>query len=74
MINKRQMEEKMRLKYRVGQSILEYTLVLGAAIAVIVFVLLNPTTGIKKKVQDAYVKSGDALSATADNLTANVFN
>ena len=63
----------MRLRHRVGQSILEYTLVLGAAIAVIVLVLLR-TGGIKDQVKDAYVKSGNALSATADNITANVFN
>jgi Flp pilus assembly pilin Flp len=63
----------MNLKRTLGQSILEYTLVLGAAIAVIVFVLLNPQTGIKKKVQDAYVKSGDALSSAADGITSDVF-
>lgn len=64
----------MMFRHKAGQSLLEYTLVLGAAIAVIVYVLLNPSTGIKKKVQDAYEKSGDALSNTADNLTNNVFN
>jgi Flp pilus assembly pilin Flp len=51
---------------------LEYTLVLGAVIAVIVFVLLG-NGGIKQKVEDAYSKSGDAISKTADDLNAGVF-
>ncbi len=62
----------MKIRNESGQSILEYTLVLGAVIAVVVFVLLSPT-GIKQKVQDAYSKSGDAISKTADDLTAGVF-
>lgn len=62
----------MGLRHKVGQSILEYTLVLGVAIAVIVYVLLNPS-GIKSKVQGAYVKSGDALSSVASGLTSDVF-
>ena len=60
-------------RYRKGQSILEYTLVLGAVIAVIVFVLLGEG-GIKQKVQDAYTKSGDAISNTTRDLTAGVFS
>ena len=62
----------MKIRYESGQSILEYTLVLGAVIAVVVYVLLNPT-GIKNKVQEAYLKSGDAISKTADDLTTGVF-
>ena len=62
----------MRARYRNGQSILEYTLVLGAVIAVIVFVLLGEG-GIKQKVQDAYTASGDAISNTTKDLTAGVF-
>jgi len=67
-------EVKMRIRYESGQSILEYTLVLGAVIAVIVFVLLgNGKNSIKQKVQDAYTQSGDAISKTATDLTTGVF-
>ena len=62
----------MKTRYESGQSILEYTLVLGAVIAVIVFVLLGQG-GIKEKVQNAYSKSGDAITKTADDLTSGVF-
>lgn len=58
--------------YRKGQSILEYTLVLGAVIAVVVFVLLGQG-GIKQKVQEAYTKSGDAITQTTNDLTSGVF-
>ncbi len=63
----------MSIRLESGQSILEYTLVLGAVIAVIVFVLLNPSTGIKKKVQDTYVQAGDAITQTANGMNTGVF-
>jgi Flp pilus assembly pilin Flp len=56
-----------------GQSILEYTLVLGAVIAVVVFVLFKKDTGIKDKVQDAYERAGEAIGSTTTDLTAGVF-
>ena len=62
----------MSIKHESGQSILEYTLVLGAVIAVIVFVLLGPG-GIKQKVQDSYVQTGDAITQTTADLTSGVF-
>jgi len=62
----------MRIRYESGQSILEYTLVLGAVIAVIVFVLLG-NGGIKQKVQDTYTKTGDAITKTSADLTSGVF-
>ncbi len=55
-----------------GQSILEYTLVLGAVIAVVVAVLLGQG-GMKQKVEDTYNKAGDALTNTANDLTTGVF-
>ena len=55
-----------------GQSILEYTLLLGAVIAVIVFVLLG-SGGIKSKVENVYNKTGDAVNKTAADLTTGVF-
>ncbi len=62
----------MRCLSRKGQGILEYTLLLGAIIAVIVFVLLGQG-GIKSKVQDSYTKVGDALNNTTNDLTAGIF-
>ncbi|MFA5286831.1 MAG: hypothetical protein WC394_00985 [Candidatus Omnitrophota bacterium] len=62
----------MEIRYESGQSILEYTLVLGAVIAVIVFVLLGQG-GVKEKVQSAYEKSGSAIENTTKDLTAGVF-
>ncbi len=58
---------------RKGQSILEYTLLLGAVIAVVVAVLLG-SGGIKDKISSAYNKTGEALEQTTDDLTAGVFN
>lgn len=57
---------------RKGQSILEYTLLLGAIIAVIVAVLLG-NGGIKSKVQGTYNKFGDAIEKTNNDLTTGVF-
>jgi len=62
----------MNIRQKRGQSILEYTLVLGAVIAVIVFVLLGQG-GIKQKVQDTYIKTGDAITQTSNDLTSGVF-
>jgi Flp pilus assembly pilin Flp len=62
----------MRRNLKTGQSILEYTLLLGAVIAVIVFVLLK-SGGIKSKVEDAYDKTGQALENTTTDLTGGIF-
>jgi Flp pilus assembly pilin Flp len=62
----------MKKEFKKGQSILEYTLVLGAVIAVIVAVLLG-TGGIKDKIQTAYTTSGTALKNTTDSLNGKVF-
>lgn len=63
----------MKKRHEVGQSILEYTLVLGAVIAVVVYVLLG-SGGIKEKVQGAYTKTGNAISATSDDANVGVFS
>lgn len=55
-----------------GQSILEYTLLLGAVIAVIVFVLLG-SGGIKDKIGNVYNRTGDAVNNTTTNLNTGVF-
>jgi len=62
----------MRKNRRKGQSILEYTLLLGAIIAVLVAVLLNEG-GVKSKVQTTYNKVGTALTNTTNDLTKGVF-
>jgi Flp pilus assembly pilin Flp len=62
----------MRRNRRKGQSILEYTLLLGAIIAVLVIVLLNEG-GIKGKVQASYQKVGTAVENTTNDLTTGVF-
>jgi Flp pilus assembly pilin Flp len=64
--------EKMRRDFKKAQSIVEYTLLLGAVIAVIVVVLLSQG-GIKTKVEEAYNATGQALNRTVANLTFGVF-
>ena len=62
----------MRRNRRKGQSILEYTLLLGAIIAVLIAVLLSDG-GVKSKVEETYTKVGGALTKTTDDLTIGVF-
>jgi Flp pilus assembly pilin Flp len=56
---------------------LEYTLLLGAIIAVVVMILIGTPAGggtnLKKKVQDTYGKFGTALENTTNDLTGGVF-
>jgi len=66
-------EDEMRKRHDVGQSILEYTLVLGAVIAVVVYVLLG-SGGIKEKVQSTYTKTGNTISATSSDASIGVFS
>jgi Flp pilus assembly pilin Flp len=62
----------MRRQRRKGQSILEYTLLLGAIIAVLIAVLVSDG-GVKSKVQTTYEKVGDSLTKTSDDLSLGVF-
>ena len=62
----------MRKQLRKGQSILEYTLVMGAVIAGIVAVLFG-SGGFGDKVKSAYNKAGSALENTANDLNAGIF-
>ncbi len=62
----------MKRNWKKGQSILEYTLVLGAVIAVVVAVLFG-SGGIKDKVKGAYEKAGTAVGNTTNDLTGGVF-
>lgn len=62
----------MSRESRRAQSILEYTLIMGAVIAVIVAVLFG-SGGIKDKVKGAYDKAGTAVGNTTADLTTGVF-
>lgn len=62
----------MRHCLKKGQSILEYTLLLGAIIAVIIAVLLG-NNGIKSKVQNTYGNFGNAIERTNNDLTTGIF-
>ena len=56
-----------------GQSILEYTLILAAIIAVLVWVILRPG-GIKSTVQTSYEKVGGAVNTTTQGLTYGIYS
>jgi uncharacterized protein (UPF0333 family) len=65
----------MKRSWRKGQSALEYTLILGAVITVVVVVLLGVSgkdrsadTGLKNKIQRTYEKAGQAVEKTAADV------
>lgn len=63
----------MRLN-RKAQSILEYTLLLGAIIAALVFVLFTGIDGkssLQGKVKSAYDTTGDGITNTASDLSGS---
>jgi len=62
----------MKKKARKGQSILEYTLILGVVIAIIAAFLFK-SGGMKDKVDSTYGKAGSAISSTASDATIGVF-
>ena len=62
----------MRKHSKLGQSILEYTLLLAAIIAVLVVVLLGQG-GISSKVGDTYNATGNALGKTAERLDEGIW-
>ncbi|MCP4652934.1 MAG: hypothetical protein GY858_06070 [Candidatus Omnitrophica bacterium] len=55
-----------------AQGILEYTLLLGAIIAVVVTVMMKEG-GVASKVSDTYEKAATAIETTTDDLTSGVF-
>ncbi|MBM3248819.1 MAG: hypothetical protein FJZ10_05330 [Candidatus Omnitrophica bacterium] len=57
---------------RTGQSVLEYTLILGVVIAAIILVVFK-SGGIKTGVESAYEKSGDAVTNAVTDLSHGVF-
>ncbi len=62
----------MKRNRRKGQSILEYTLLLGAVISVIVYALLS-SGGIKSKIQGTYDKAGETLGTVTSNMNQGIF-
>ncbi len=59
---------------RKSQGVLEYTLLLGAIIAVIVAVLLGSgDRSIKGRVEEAYLKAGDAIEGVSESMTQGIF-
>ncbi|UCG34569.1 MAG: hypothetical protein JSW17_03455 [Candidatus Omnitrophota bacterium] len=59
---------------RKSQGVLEYTLLLGAIIAVIVAVLLGSgERSIKGRVEEAYLKAGDAIEGVSESMTQGIF-
>lgn len=62
----------MKKDLKTGQSILEYTLLLGMIIAVILVVLFK-TGGIKEKVEATYDATGKTLGDVTTSVTNGVF-
>jgi len=58
---------------RKGQSILEYTLLLGAIIGVLAVILLSGDTSVKGNIKTSYEKFGTALQNSADSVTMGVY-
>ena len=54
-----------------AQGILEYTLMLAAVVAIIVIVMLKQG-GVGTSVKDSYLKMGDALTKTTNDLTSSI--
>lgn len=64
----------MKLDSKKGQSILEYTLILGVVISAIIFVLVGGGGGgVRQGITDAYDASATALESTVADLTSGVF-
>jgi len=62
----------MRKITKRGQSILEYTLLLGVVIIAVVAVLFS-SEGVKEKLQTTYNKTGGAIENTSNDMTVGVF-
>lgn len=57
-----------------GQGILEYTLVLGLVIGILIALMFTGgNNSLKKKIEKAYTNTGDALESTTNDITHNVF-
>ncbi|MCP4652933.1 MAG: hypothetical protein GY858_06065 [Candidatus Omnitrophica bacterium] len=56
-----------------AQGILEYTLLLGAIIAVVVTVMMKKDSGVAARVKKTYEKAGTAIDKTNKDLNVGVF-
>jgi Flp pilus assembly pilin Flp len=63
-------EQEMKRNLERGQSILEYTLVLGAVIAVIVLVMFRANDGVKDKVKGVYDNAAKAIGYAGEKMTS----
>ncbi|MDD5155802.1 MAG: hypothetical protein PHF11_04875 [Candidatus Omnitrophica bacterium] len=65
----------MGKKNRRGQSILEYTLILGVVIGIAILVLFGggANTGMKGAINSTYQKAGNAITNTTAELNVGVF-
>jgi len=55
-----------------GQSILEYTLILGVVIGIVILVVFR-SGGMKSAINDTYNKSATAINTTTSELNKGVF-
>lgn len=62
----------MKMKNRRGQSILEYTLILGVVIGIVILVVFRQG-GMKAAISDTYNKSATAINTTSGELNKGVF-
>lgn len=63
----------MKIIHKLGQSMLEYTLLLAVIIAIIIGALVKNNGLLRGSVEKAYNKSAVALGNAAENITAQVF-
>lgn len=66
----------MKLDRKRGQSVLEYTLILGVVIAAIVAVLFGPSgtgSNVSQSVTSTFTKSADALQKSVNDMAYGVF-
>jgi Flp pilus assembly pilin Flp len=63
----------MRRHGKKGQSAVEYTLILGAVIFVVVLVLFGGNVNLRQRIQGAYQASSTAVQSTTGDATHGVF-
>jgi len=63
----------MKRIHTLGQSMLEYTLLLAVIIAIIIASLVKNGGFLRGSVERAYNKSAEALGNAAENITSRVF-
>lgn len=64
----------MNRKLKSGQGVLEYALLLGAIIAVMVTAFLTSGTGFKDKIKTAYDGTGTTIGNVVNSITSGLCN